>query len=306
LYQRFERLVPGDVLGLRPGQVRYSLLLNARAGIIDDLMVARPTSDTDKRHLWLVVNAAGKERDFEHIQASLKGAATVELLEDRALLALQGPQAAAVLARFCAAPEQLKFMQCGEFALSRFGEAVISRSGYTGEDGFEISLLAEHAEAFARALLAQPEVMMIGLGARDSLRLEAGLPLYGHDLSETMTPIEAGLAWVVNKRRRQEGGFPGFSIIRHELTVGPPKFRVGIVPDGKALAREGTEVHAAGRKIGVVSSGGFSPSLSGPVSMAYVKAEYAAVGTEVELIVRGNAMPGRVVALPFVQHRYVR
>jgi aminomethyltransferase len=306
LYERFEQLVPGDILGLQSGAVRYTLLLNERGGVIDDLMVARPADDHDKHSLWLVVNAAGKARDFEHIQASLNGLAKVELLEDRALLALQGPQAAEVLGRFCGAPNQLTFMHCGDFALAGFGEAFISRTGYTGEDGFEISLGAEQAEGFARALLAQPEVMMVGLGARDSLRLEAGLPLYGHDLDETITPVEAGLSWVVSKRRREVGGFPGFSIIRHELTAGPPKLRVGILPEGKALAREGTEIHAKGRQVGVVSSGGFSPSLSGPVSMGYVEAEYAAVGSEVALIVRGRALLGKVVALPFVPHRYVR
>ncbi len=306
LYESFEVLVPGDIQGLPPGGMRYSVLLNGRGGIIDDLMVARPASDRDRRQLWLVVNAAGKQRDFEHIRDGLGGKATVELLEDRALLALQGPQAAAVLARFCAAPGGLKFMQCGEFDLAGFGEAVISRSGYTGEDGFEISLAAGQAEGFARALLGQPEVMMIGLGARDSLRLEAGLPLYGHDLDEATTPVEAGLSWVIGKRRREAGGFPGFSTIRHELSAGPARMRVGILPEGKALAREGTEIHADGRKIGVVSSGGFAPSLSGPVCMGYVEAAHAAVGAEVELIVRGKALPGRIVALPFVPHRYVR
>lgn len=306
LYERFEGLVPGDILGLQAGAVRYTLLLNERGGVIDDLMVARPADDSDRRCLWLVVNAAGKARDFEHIRAGLNGSAKVELLEDRALLALQGPQAAEVLGRFCDAPRQLTFMHCGAFALAGFGEAFISRTGYTGEDGFEVSLGAGQAEGFARALLEQPEVMMVGLGARDSLRLEAGLPLYGHDLDETITPVEAGLSWVVGKRRREAGGFPGFSIVRHELTVGAPKLRVGILPEGKALAREGSEIHVNGSQVGLVSSGGFSPSLSGPISMGYVEAGYAAAGTELDLIVRGKALPGKVVALPFVPHRYVR
>jgi len=306
LYTHFERLVPGDILGLRPGALRYSLLLNERGGIIDDLMVARPADDVERRRLWLVVNASGKARDCAHIQAALAGKAEVELLEDRALLALQGPQAAAVLARFCAAPAQLTFMRCADYALEGFGSALISRTGYTGEDGFEISLAAGHAEAFAQALLAQPEVKMIGLGARDSLRLEAGLPLYGHDLDETVTPVEAGLAWVIGKRRREEGGFPGFSIIRHELSAGPARLRVGIRPLGKALAREGTDIQVDGRKVGVVTSGGFAPSLSGPVCMGYVEPVAAALGAGVELMVRGQALPGQVVALPFVPHRYVR
>ena len=306
LYENFERLVPGDIAGLAPGGLRYSLLLNARGGVVDDLMVARPADDTERRRLLLVVNAAGKARVCEHIRAGLAGAARVELLEDRALLALQGPEAAAVLARFCAAPSQLKFLRCAAFTLAGFGAALVSRSGYTGEDGFEISLDAAQAEGFARALLGEPEVAMIGLGARDSLRLEAGLPLYGHELDEATTAVEAGLAWTVGKRRREQGGFPGFSIIRHELSAGPARLRVGLRPEGRALAREGTEILASGRKIGVVTSGGFAPSLSGPAAMGYVESAFAAVGTPVELLVRGQALPGRVVALPFVPHRYVR
>ncbi|MFM8333377.1 MAG: glycine cleavage system aminomethyltransferase GcvT [Candidatus Methylumidiphilus sp.] len=306
LYTHFETLVPSDILGLAPGAVRYTLLLNERGGIIDDLLVARPATDTARRQLWLVVNAGGKARDVEHLTARLDGKARVELLEDRALLALQGPQAAAVLTRYCAAPEQLKFMQCAVFEVAGVGEAFISRTGYTGEDGFEISLPAALAEGFTESLLAQPEVMMAGLGARDSLRLEAGLPLYGHDLDEATTPVEAGLAWVIPKRRREAGGFPGYSIIRHELDVGPARRRVGIRPFGKAIAREATQIHCAGRAIGEVSSGGFGPSLSGPVAMGYVANPHSAIGTALELIVRGNPIAAEIVALPFVPHRYQR
>jgi aminomethyltransferase len=306
LYALFEQLVPSDILGLQPGAMRYSLLLNQRGGIIDDLIVARPADDRERRALTLIVNAGGKEQDAEHIRAHLAEKARVELLDDHALLALQGPQAAAVLARFCDAPTHLRFMQCGEFALQGFGSAFISRSGYTGEDGFEIALPADRAEDFARALLDFPEVMIIGLGARDSLRLEAGLPLYGHDLDETTTPAEAGLTWVIGKRRREQGGFAGFSIIRHELTAGPVRLRVGIHPLEKAPAREGTTVQIDGREVGIVSSGGFSPTLNAPISMGYVAADSAAIGTNVELIVRGKALPGIIVALPFVAHRYVR
>jgi aminomethyltransferase len=306
LYAQFERLVPGDILGLKPGAVRYSLLLNPRGGVVDDVMVARPADDAQGRRLLLVVNAGNKRRDLEHIKDGLAGQAAVELLEDRALLALQGPQAAAALGRFCDAPERLKFMQCGSFALAGFGGADISRTGYTGEDGFEIALAAAQAEGFARALLALPGVMMAGLGARDSLRLEAGFPLHGHDLDESTTPVEAGLAWVIGKRRRVEGGFPGFSIIRHELAEGPARRRVGIRPEGRALAREGTEIRAGGRSVGAVTSGGFAPSLAGPASMGYVETGCAAPGTAVELVVRGQAVPGRIAALPFVAHRYVR
>jgi aminomethyltransferase len=306
LYASFEKLVPGDILSLQPGAVRYSLLLNERGGIIDDLMVMRPASDTDRSKLILIVNAGGKERDFEHLRSNLDGRATVELLQDSALLALQGPKAAAILSRFCEAPDRLKFMQSGEYSLAGFGACIISRTGYTGEDGFEISLPAAQAEPLARSLLADPEVMMIGLGARDSLRLEAGLPLYGHDLDETITPVDASLAWVIGKRRREEGGFPGFSIIRHELTEGPPRRRVGIRPQGKAIAREGVEIQSEGRSIGAVTSGGFGPSVSGPVALGYIETAFATTGTPVDLIVRGKIVPGQVVDLPFVAHQYVR
>ena len=306
LYAQFEMWMPGDIQGLQPGAVRYSLLLNERGGIIDDIMVTRPATDADQRQLFLIVNAAGKAGDFAHLRAKLSGVATVELLADHALLALQGPQAAATLAHYCDAPSKLKFMQSGEFPVAGFGNFIISRTGYTGEDGFEISLPAAQAEAFARLLLAKPEVMMIGLGARDSLRLEAGMPLYGHDLDETITPIAASLSWVIGKRRREEGGFPGYSIIRHELTEGPVRKRVGIRPEGKAIAREGTEIQTAGRSIGVVTSGGFGPSVPGPIAMGYVETAFAATGTPVDLIVRGKAIPGQVVGLPFVAQRYVR
>jgi len=306
LYALFEGLVPSDIQSLQPGAVRYTVLLNERGGVIDDLMVARPAADTDRSQLWLVVNAGGKLADVEHMRANLAGKAEVELLEDRALLALQGPRAAEILACYCEAPAQLKFMQCGEFELADFGPAFISRTGYTGEDGFEISLPALQAEGFARTLLADSAVMLIGLGARDSLRLEAGLPLYSHDLDETTTPVEAGLAWVIPKRRREEGGFPGYSIIRHELTSGPARRRVGIRPQGKAIARDGTEIQVQGRSIGRISSGGFGPSVAGPIAMGYIEPAFAEVGTEVDLIVRGQALPGQVVALPFVVHRYFR
>jgi aminomethyltransferase len=306
LFEQFERLVPGDISGLQPGSVRYSLLLNARGGVIDDLMIARPADDEDRSRLLLVVNANGKEQHCEHIRAGLEGGAKVELLADQALLALQGPQAGLVLARFCDAPSQLKFMRTATFQLKGFGAAQVSRTGYSGEDGFEISLDATQAEDFAHQLLNEPEVEMAGLGARDSLRLEAGLPLYGHDLDETTTPVEAGLAWVIGKRRREAGGFPGYSIIRHELAAGPVRVRVGIRPHGKALAREGTEIHADGRKVGIVTSGGFAPSLSAPVSMGYVETAWAAVGSKVDLIVRGQGLPGQIVTLPFVPHRYAR
>ena len=306
LYEHFEKLVPGDIQGLLPGQVRYSLLLNDRGGIIDDLMVMRPAADTGQRQLLLIVNAAGKQRDVEHLSSKLNGKAAVEWLQKRALLALQGPKAAEILSHYCAAPDRLKFMQCGEFAVDGFGDLFISRTGYTGEDGFEVSLEANQAEAFARSLLGFPDVLMVGLGARDSLRLEAGLPLYGHDSDETTTPVDAGLAWVIGKRRREQGGFPGFSIIRHELAEGPARKRVGIKPNDKTIAREGTEIQSGGRGIGTVTSGGFGPSLPGPIAMGYVETAFANPGTEVKLIVRGKSVAGQVVTLPFVAHKYVR
>ena len=306
LYESFERLVPGDIQELQPGAVRYSLLLNERGGIIDDIMVMRPASDTERRQLLLIVNAAGKQRDVEHIRSGLNGMASVELLQDQALLSLQGPAAADALAHYCAAPDRLKFMQCAEFTVKGYGGLTVSRTGYTGEDGFEISLAAAQAEAFACALLDRPGVRMAGLGARDSLRLEAGLPLYGNDIDESTTPVDAGLAWVIGKRRRVEGDFPGFSIIRHELAEGPALRRVGIRPNDKAIARANTEIQSSGRSIGKVTSGGFGPSVPGPIAMGYVETAFAAVGTPVDLIVRGRSLPGQVVNLPFVPHRYVR
>lgn len=306
LYSQFEALAPSDIFGMQPGSVRYSLLTNERGGVIDDLLIMRPASDRERRQLTLIVNAAGKENDARHLRSRLQGAASVELLDDAAILALQGPKAASVLSQYCDAPSRLKFMQCLESRFEGFGEVLISRTGYTGEDGFEIILPAEQAEAFARSLLDDPDVKMIGLGARDSLRLEAGLPLYGHDLDESTTPVEAGLAWVIPKRRREEGGFSGFSIIRHELSSGPARRRVGIRPIGRAIAREATPIERNGRVIGVVTSGGFGPSVSGPIAMGYVETAHAAVGAPVELIVRGKALPGEVVDLPFYPHRYVR
>lgn len=307
LYERFERLVPGDIRGMQPEMVRYTHLLNARGGVVDDLLVLRPTYGQEQHCLLLIVNAAGKARDEELVRAELGNAvSSVELLPDLAILALQGPKAAEVLARHCAAPGRLKFMQCGEFIVDGIGKLMVSRSGYTGEDGFEIILAATHAEAFARTLIAEPEVMLIGLGARDTLRLEAGLPLYGHDLDETTTPVEAGLAWIIAKRRREQGGFAGYDILRRELLEGPARRRVGVRPQNKAIAREGTEIYAGGRRIGLVTSGGFGPSVAGPIAMGYVETAYATPGTRIELIVRGKTLPGQVVALPFIPHCYLR
>ena len=296
-----ETLVPGDITSLAPGRMRYTLFTNDRGGILDDLMV---TAAGD--HLFLVVNAARKTQDIAHLRRRLAGAAEVTPLPERALLALQGPAAAAVLARLAPAAGTLGFMTGA--ALTVDGVACfVTRSGYTGEDGFELSVPGDAAERVARRLLAEPEIMPVGLGARDSLRLEAGLCLYGHDIDETTTLIEADLAWAVQKRRRAEGGFPGAAVIARELAAGPRRKRVGIRPEGRAPAREGTEItDGDGATIGRITSGGFGPSADGPVAMGYVATAQATLGTALKLMVRGTPRPARIVPLPFVPHRYHR
>jgi aminomethyltransferase len=296
-----EALVPGDIAGLAPGRMRYTLFTNAAGGILDDLMV---TNAGD--HLFVVVNASRKAEDLRHLRAHLDGRATVTPLDDRALLALQGPAAAAVIERLAPAAAALKFMT-GTAAVLEGCACFVTRSGYTGEDGFEISVRAGDAERLARRLLAEPEVKPIGLGARDSLRLEAGLCLHGHDIDETTTVVEADLAWAVQKRRRSEGGFPGAAVVQRELTEGPRRKRVGIQPEERAPAREGTLITgAAGAEIGRITSGGFGPSIDAPIAMGYVAAAEAAVGNGVRLLVRGTPRPARIVPLPFVPHRYYR
>ncbi len=296
-----ETLVPGDIQGLSPGKTRYTVFTNEQGGILDDLMV---TNQDD--HLYLVVNAARKDADFAHIRNRIAGRARLEILDGRALVALQGPAAAAVMGRLRAEAPEMAFMTAAALDLDGI-RCFVTRSGYTGEDGYEISVAAPEAEKLARGLLAEPEVMLAGLGARDSLRLEAGLCLYGHDIDETTTPVEASLSWVVGKRRREEGGFPGHHIILDQLKTGAAKKRVGLKPDGKALARALTAVETAtGEVIGEVTSGGYGPSVEGPISMGYVKTEYASPGTSVNLRVRGKALAGSVVKLPFVERRYYK
>lgn len=296
-----ETLVPGDIQALRHGRMRYTQLTNEAGGILDDLMVTKLADD----RLWLVVNAACKLNDFALIEGALDGRARLERAEDRALLALQGPKAAAVLSRLAQDAATLPFMAMAELDVAGT-PALVSRSGYTGEDGYEISVPADDAEDLAKLLLAQDAVAPIGLGARDSLRLEAGLCLYGHDIDETTTPVEAALVWSISKRRRAEGGFPGAETIQRQLADGPPRRRVGIRPDGKAPAREGTPIMKDGRAIGTVTSGGFGPTVSGPVAMGYVETAHAAADTEIDLEVRGKALPGRTAKLPFVPQRYYR
>ncbi len=301
-----EALCPADVLGLAPGQQRYSQLLNEEGGILDDFMVTRSADPAEDGVLMLVVNASRKEEDWAHIEARLPAGVRLLRADNRALLALQGPKAAEVLARHVPGAAEMAFMTAITSTFDGI-DCNVSRSGYSGEDGYEISVKAKKVEAVADALLAEPEVKPIGLGARDSLRLEAGLCLYGHDIDETTSPIEAGLAWSIQKRRREEGGFPGFERIRRELAEGPARRRVGILPEGRAPAREGVAITTrAGAELGTVTSGGFGPTLGGPVAMGYVAAGSATPGTELSLIVRGNPLPARVAPLPFVPHRYVR
>ena len=301
-----ESLVPADILNLKPGQQRYSQLLNDAGGIIDDLMVSRSASEQGDGRLFLIVNASRKDVDYAHISARLPVSVHLVPAPERALLAVQGPAAARILSSLCPEAGGLRFMQATSARVGEFN-CHISRSGYTGEDGFEVSVAAEHAERLWRVLLRDDALRPIGLGARDSLRLEAGLCLYGHDIDETTSPVEAGLVWSMQKRRRSEGGFPGAKRIQDELARGPKRRRVGIRPEGRAPAREGTEVLALlGDRLGVVTSGGFGPSVNGPVAMGYVAADRAEAGTPVNLMVRGKAMPAAVVPLPFVPHRYAR
>jgi aminomethyltransferase len=296
-----EALVPGDLEALPPLRMRYTLFLNEEGGILDDLIVTRVEDG-----LFLVVNAARKRDDHAHLRERLPATVPVEPLSGRALLALQGPAAAAVLSRVIDGIAGLGFMSAAEVALDG-RKCRVTRSGYTGEDGFEISLPASAADGFARRLLAEPEVLPIGLGARDSLRLEAGLCLYGHDIDETTTPIEADLAWTIGKRRRAEGRFPGAAAVMRQLREGPPRKRVGIHPEGRAPARENTAiVDSQGNGVGRVTSGGFGPCVGGPVAMGYVDRAQAAEGTAIELLVRGVPRPARIVRLPFVPTRYYR
>lgn len=296
-----ETLVPGDIEALAPLRMRYSYFTNEQGGILDDLMICRRPED-----LFLVVNAGCKEQDVQHLQNKLDGLAQVTPLPDRALLALQGPEAKVVIQRLAPEAVTLPFMAGGAFQLAGF-ECFITRSGYTGEDGFEISVHNEEAAQLAQILLDQPEVKPIGLGARDSLRLEAGLCLYGHDIDTTTTPVEAGLAWAISKRRRAQGGFPGAAIIQKQLAEGPLRKRVGLIPDGRAPAREGTEIQSQdGQSLGKVTSGGFGASLNGPLAMGYVEASYAVIGQKVDLMVRGKALPAKVVAMPFVKTQYAK
>jgi aminomethyltransferase len=296
-----ESLLPADLRILKEGRLRYSLLLTADGGIIDDLMVTRRGD-----HFYMVVNGATKHGDIEHLREGLPRTVVVDHMKEQALLALQGPKAVDALSRLAPGVEALGFMTGGAFELGGV-KAWISRSGYTGEDGFEISVPAVRVSEIADLLAAQQEVKPIGLGARDSLRLEAGLPLYGHDLDRTTTPIEAALDFAVSKRRRGEGGFAGWHRIISEIEQGPLRRRIGLAVAGRQPVREGAlVVDAEGNEVGKVTSGGFSPMLEAPIAMAYVPAASAAEGSAVTLAHRGKLFQATVAPMPFVPHRYHR
>jgi aminomethyltransferase len=293
-----EALVPADIASLEPGQQRYSQLLNNDGGIIDDLMIARSAHPGMNGGLYLVVNASRKQDDFAHLRQHLPESCVLEELLDLALLALQGPRAEAVLDALVPGVAELTFMHGKAFTFDG-ANIYVTRSGYTGEDGYEISVPADKAQALWNTLTAQEDVLPIGLGARDSLRLEAGLSLYGHELDETVSPVEASLLWSIPKLRREHGGFPGAARIQREIAQGPARKIVGIRPEGRAPAREGTVIMSDGNEVGVITSGGFGPSAGGPVALGLVPPDLAQPGQKLDLMVRGKALPAEVVKLPF-------
>ena len=302
-----ERLVPQDILAIAPSRQRYAQFTNADGGILDDLMVANFGD-----HLFLVVNAACKAEDEAHLRANLSDDCIIEQLPDRALIALQGPKAESALSRLAPDVTAMRFMDTGPRKVGDFN-CFVSRSGYTGEDGFEISVPADHAQRLAKALLGDSEVLPIGLGARDSLRLEAGLCLYGHDIDSTTTPVEGALEWSIQKSRRhggaRAGGFPGADKILSQLEQGAPRRRVGLRPEGRAPVREGAPLFAdaaSSQQIGAVTSGGFGPSINAPVAMGYLPASHTAIGGLIFAELRGQRLPLRVAAMPFVPNTYKR
>jgi aminomethyltransferase len=302
-----ERLVPQDILAVAPGRQRYAQFTNDSGGILDDLMVANFGS-----HLFLVVNAACKADDEAHLRAHLSQTCIIESLPDRALLALQGPKAESVLAKFCADVAAMRFMDTGPRRVDGI-DCLVSRSGYTGEDGFEISVPADRAEALATALLDNSDVLPIGLGARDSLRLEAGLCLYGHDIDTATRPVEAALQWSIQNSRRdggaRAGGFLGADVILAQLESGAPRRRVGLKPEGRAPVREGAPLFAdasSSEQIGAITSGGFGPSINAPIAMGYLPTPRATSGGTVFAELRGQRLPLRITAMPFVPNTYKR
>lgn len=301
-----EALLPGAIATLKPGRIRYSLMLNEDGGILDDLMVTNVTRKDGEPAYYLVVNGATKWDDIAHLREHLPDEITLTHLDDRALLALQGPEAGAVLETLVTGvASELVFMQ-GTSRDWRGAALGIGRSGYTGEDGFELSYPADRVAELAEALIADARVRPVGLGARDSLRLEAGLPLYGHDMDETVDPVTADLTFALTKSRREAGGWMGHAALAKALADGPKQKRVGLTLEGRLPAREGAEVYAGETRIGRVTSGGFSPTLGHPIAMAIVDAAHAAQGTALAVDVRGKRLPAAVAPMPFVPHNYHR
>jgi aminomethyltransferase len=302
-----EALVPADVLSLQPGQQRYSQFTNSEGGILDDLMITRLGLSGHEHWIYLVVNAACKDADFAHMSAHLPAGVTLKIADGLALIAVQGPKAVAAVARLAPAVASLVFMTSMDTEVAGIW-CHVSRTGYTGEDGVEISVKNEDVARLTAKLLEDETIKPIGLGARDSLRLEAGLCLYGHDIDTTTSPVEGGLTWSIQKRRRLEGGFPGAARIQAEIANGASRVRVGLLPEGKAPAREGCEIvdPASGSVVGKVVSGGYGPSVGGPIAMGYVPKALSAPGTALHLMVRGRPLPAAVVRLPFVPNRYHR
>jgi len=298
-----EALVPADVLSLKPRQQRYSQFLNEQGGTLDDLMITRHEKDGT---LYVVVNAGRKEHDYAWMRRHLPAGVRLTTRDDLSLVALQGPKAEEALAKLAPAVKDIPFMHYADVGIGGI-RAQVSRSGYTGEDGFEISVSNADAAKLWNLLLSDPLVKPVGLGARDSLRLEGGLCLYGHELDEAISPVEADLVWSIQKRRRTEGGFIGAARVQKELAEGTAKKRVGIRPEGRAPARDGTVItDQSGREIGKVTSGGFGPSVNGPVAMGYVETQSSRPGTKINLIVRGNPLPAEIVTLPFIPNRFKR
>jgi len=301
-----EKLVPADIASLKPHQIRYSQFLNPEGGILDDLMITRSAYAGYEGWLYIVCNASRKDDDFAHIEKNLPANVKLQRGADMSLIALQGPKAETALAELAPAVRDIPFMHYAAVSIDGI-QAHVSRSGYTGENGFEVSVFDRDAVRLWQLLLANPEVKPIGLGARDSLRLEAGLCLYGHDIDETTSPVEGDLLWSIQKRRRNEGGFIGADRVLKEIASGAKRKRVGIKPEGRAPAREGTVVtDTKGRQIGVITSGGFGPTANGPVAMGYVETAFAKPGTAIQLIIRDKPMPAQVITLPFVPHNYKR
>lgn len=301
-----ETLVPCDVKSLEPGRQRYTQFLNADGGILDDLMVSRLGLEGHQHWVYIVVNAGCKDDDFAHIEKHLPEGVTLKILDDMSLIALQGPKAADVVSKYLPEAATLPFMASLDVELNGMW-CHISRSGYTGEDGYEIAVKHTDVTEMCELFLSNDEVELIGLGARDSLRLEAGLCLYGHDIDTTTSPIEAGLIWSIQKHRRTEGGFLGAARVQKDIAERPPRRRVGLQPLGRAPAREGTIIqNMDGKEIGVITSGGFGPTHGAPVAMGYVKRRYSKSGTEVQLLIRGKSKPAKIVKLPFVPNNFYR